>query len=362
MSTHLSLAPLYATTHDMQLFVNREKETKRILDSIEDKLNILVVGDFGSGKTTLLNRIKYLLQNDKNQMIISVSLPIQTKSPYELIAVLLRELTKKARELPGQRVRVLVDRLVGSSSESHTRDLEYLAQGSSASIELGYEVLDQFIETISIIKKANKQILFLIDETDKIPNVMYQVLSSLREPLWQTKSVFVFAGSLAEKDLYLRPPVEAFLDTIVNLEPFDYENTVQLVKSRLNRETISREVLKNIFDESNGNPSRILSLLKKVYYSSGYAEPSKKEGISQRKYQGIVRTAQIEADLDIVSREIIRYIEKTGAVSASDSQFQAYLRLKRPSLTQKLKQLKEKGLLRSTYDRKTRKILYNLMD
>ena len=148
----------------------------------------MILGEYGSGKTTLLNKIQYLFRSRKEFVLIPVDLPLQTKTPLDFIVILISAISGKLDDLSKSKAGTIMSRLLGNSSTRNSASKpDFVKDSSSVLIQREYEALNAFVDLVSEFQKSARKPVFLVDETDKLPELFRDVLVSLRETFWRAE-------------------------------------------------------------------------------------------------------------------------------------------------------------------------------
>jgi len=236
-----SLRPLFPTKYDQTFFVNREKEMTSIKSSIRSNLNLLLLGNRGSGKTSLLNHTYYNLKNDTKIILMLVNILPKGISGTESFL----------NELASSCAKEVKNRDPGLYSRYQNGFLR--ATG-----------LEGFEEMMSILIKENKQPVFLIDGFDHNSKLCYDIISSLREIFWETKSTFIITGDIQQKNVYLKPPVDAFFDKVLEIGKFSSKDVRELFEHRIGQNEITEKVFSALSEYGGDRIADIILVMLKI--------------------------------------------------------------------------------------------------
>lgn len=339
-----SLRPLFATKYDQSFFVNREKELSSIQSSIRSKLNLLLLGKRGSGKTSLLNHAYYDLKKDKKIIVILVNiLPKGIHGTETFLDVLVRSCAKEI-----------------SGNEMHSELYhKYITTFQTLSGLVGFETI------MAILNRENKQAVFIIDGFDHNSELCYNIVSALREIFWETKSAFIVTGDLLQKNVYLKPPVDAFFDKVVEIEKLSTKDVKKLFEHRIGKNEITEKVFSALAKYGADSIADIILMMR---------ENIEKDN---QKFDSILKTSnsftmgatiippskQFDKNLQKISpmrKEVLKYLRVNGPTSASDKKFQEYTGVSRSRLAQMLVRLMHMGFLTKSQDSQKRRALFGL--
>jgi len=362
----LSYSPLLSTKRDQEFFTNRDEEIQQALQAVEAGFNVLVIGERGLGKTTVLTRLEYLLKGSRyeKKLVVPANLNFEIASPSDFILLLLSAAQKTISNDPRTRLVQTIRRAAESVSLSVFGAGVSLKPPEEISVSLRYRFLDEFLTLCSKIRAKGMQFIFLIDDTDKSPEVTYDVLSSLRDTLWRTEAVYVLTCNAMHRSVVLRPPVDSFFESVIQLHSLDYEETVDLIRKRLGKDIFPRETYAMIHSSSKGNPREIVRVCRMAIEKAIEEkwEPQRLEEGVRHLIMGLEHTRQsYDKTLSLAEKELVRYIETHGPCSSSDKNLQALLGVKRTRLVQIFKKLERIGILKATTTAGSRRKLYGIV-
>jgi len=340
------------------------REVAQILQAIKAGFNVLVVGQRGSGKTSLLNHVEYRLKDDPKEFVVPVFALSEIKTAADFIWLLARMIHNRSNQLPISKIKRTVLRsleiLVGGGILPEVIDLARQPSGEMTHIDQ-YRVLDEFVNICTEIKHRGIQPVFLIDEADKMPDLIHGILSSLRDTLWRTGAVYVLTCDEMTKPLMLRPPVDSFFERIVELHPLSYDEMVDFIRKRLKADLFPHEVYKMIHLASNGIPRNIVRTSRMI--AEKHADEHWSPSDFVEKASSILKHDRAMSRSEFLSRSerlVMQYVQDSGPSSASDKNLQTFLAVKRARLVQILTKLERLGFLKSTQVPGTRRKLYSL--
>jgi energy-coupling factor transporter ATP-binding protein EcfA2 len=180
----LQARPLYDTEADARYFVE-PRGWQRLLNAVEHRFNVAVIGPRGGGKTTALRQLQRRLRSDG--VPVAFVDGTQARDVAELVDAIERELAGRPAALrepptagpPGGESLRLVERLRALASPPPAVVLVDCAHSASAANGL---------------------------------------FGRLRDELWQLEHRWVVAVEDSERSILLAPPADAFFDQVVALE------------------------------------------------------------------------------------------------------------------------------------------------
>lgn len=342
-----SLRPLFPTKYDQSFFVNREKELSSIKSSMRSNLNLLLLGNRGSGKTSLLNHAYHNLRNDKKFILILVNILPKGISDTESF---LNELASSC------------------AKEARNTDRDFYEKYRNAFARaIG---LEGFETIMSILLRENKQPVFLIDGFDHNSKLCYDIFSSLREIFWETKSTFIITGDVQQKNVYLKPPVDAFFDKVLEIGKLSSKDIKELFEHRIGKNEISEKVFSALAEHNSDSVTDLILIIRENIEKDN----SKFDTILQTHNSFTFGASIISPDqsnfqqsdenfkISPMRKEVLRYLRMNGPTSASDEKFQEDMGVSRSRLAQMLLRLTSRGLLIKSQDSKKRRALFGLTE
>jgi hypothetical protein len=297
----LSARPLLANASDQALFVGRGVETERTERALRQGWNVLLTGERGVGRTTFLNHLARRSADEEVPYWMLIASGAGVQEPLELIRLLLRWLA------PAQ----------GLADESTVRD--------------GLNVLQRAYESTNTFE--GKRLILVVDDiTSEAGN---QLFGALRDDMWTTNIQWIVSAASSDAPELLRAPADAFFETKVDLHPLDFAGAVELVRRRV--DTIPRERLRQIADLADGNPRRLLELVRDS------ESPDEKGFDSAAASYRHWRIAVMS--LDSTMKNLYDEVDRLGGASASDPELLSRVPLSRSKLVGRLAELAAAGLL-----------------
>ena len=174
------------------------------------------------------------------------------------------------------------------------------------------------------------------------PEIVHALFGRLRDEIWQLPIVWLVAGSEGDRQVYLRPPADAFFARVVTLEPLPSKEAFALVRARVPRAKASDALLRAIVTASSGMPRDLVSLAADAVV--GGAKP---EDVARSRAK---RDAAV-ATLGEPARRVVSELEANGPASASDEAFLARLGFGRSRAAQVLGELERLGIVEASTER-----------
>lgn len=219
--------PLYDNPADHKYYVP-PPEWEAVCRAVDRGNNTLICGARGSGKTTLLRQLQLALR-DRDEPVVFID-AAAIAEPLEL-AVRIRDALKgrldqglsgaRGREVfgdpdppPGGVSRFLYDTLIG---------------------------LGQDIEPAIV----------LLDATASA-RALYGVFGRMRDTIWQLPHHWLVAIDDSDYATVLKPPADAFFDTVIALAPRPNDDLLQILHRRTDE--LPDELLSQIAQDARGNP------------------------------------------------------------------------------------------------------------
>ena len=331
----LSARPRLTSALDAELFVDRERELDAMERSARARLNALVAGERGVGKTSLLHQLERRLENDAELMPVFVEGTRRAERPEELLSLLAYLLDADQARLShlGEIMQPVGRRTPRTSTESLLGALRTVREA---------------------LAQADRRPLLILDELPS-GDVAHVLFGQLRDELWSLPATWVVASEAGEQAGYLRPPANAFFETVITVEPLPEPEALELLRRRTAAAGVPASALRAIVAAADGNPRRLISLAREALL----------EGRSVEEAAG-ARAARREraAELGEAAGRLVAYLEAHGAASASDESMLSELGWSRSRATQVLRELEYAGLVQPASERREsgRRKVYALAD
>ncbi|MDQ3935975.1 MAG: ATP-binding protein [Actinomycetota bacterium] len=320
----LSGRPILATRLDRELFVDFARQQDRLLASVSRRLNCLIVGTRRSGKTSLLNVLARELEARFDVVRIDGRLPGDVRSFLSLLVYAL------ARDRPTARARTALDPAALAWPFP-----DHPARGETE-------------ENLALLEGARRSIadrdlgaVILVDELR--PDLGHQLFGRMRDEIWSLGATWIVATDADSKATLLRPPADAFFDTVVEVPSLDREESIELLRRRLRDEQVDDESLGRLADLAGGIPGRLVELARETVI----------EGVNPA--DAASRRAQLHGRAVRISdaaRRLVEDLMAHGPASASDEALLARLNWSRGRATQVFKLLEDENIVRASTDRR----------
>lgn len=318
----LSGRPLRASALDTGLFVDREHELAILERSAKVRLNTLLVGRRGAGKTSLLHHLEHRLAEDDALEPVFVEGGRRAEQPEELLSLV-------AYRLDPERARL-------SALAESGQAVRHRRPGTAT------ERLLSILRTIhgAIVERARRPVL-IVDELP-VGDVPYVLFGQLRDELWSIPATWIVATEVGDQAGFVRPPANAFFETVVTLTPLTHGATIELLRRRTADVAAPESLLADVAAAGCGNPRRVISLARDALVG----------GHSVDELAGARAVARERAsELGEAAARLYGYLEANGAASASDERMLKDLGWTRSRATQVLRRLQEAGLVEVTAER-----------
>lgn len=294
----LTKRPLLDTVADQRLFV-KDASRERAIKSSFQLSNTLIVGEAGSGKTSLLYNIRANAGETSAPDVILIDARVAGDG-RDLIDVLLKE---------------AADDGWVEAAETPNRDDPFA-----------------LVSQIRRLRGAPDGSMILLDDPD--PEQAATLFGRLRDELWQLPVWFTAAVNPSTYTSVLsQPPANAFFDTVIELEPFEPDAAVEMLRRRKHRGELA---------EAIATPTHALQ--PRAVLLSAEAGPGGRYDV-ELQHDLLTRAEQVAGR---AGAALVVEIWNRGAVSASDAELQRSLGVSRARLTQLLTLLANDGTLVST--------------
>ena len=319
----LSQRALGTSDADHHLFVDRNRELKRVDRALKLGLNVYVHGPPGIGRTSFLRQIQR-------------GRPEARYARLHGFDTLTERLEEVERGLTGQRRSTRVD------PNSWAVTIEKLSDTRYKSAEDPYEHLQAAATKLP----DNPPPVMLVDDLDK--KGIVGMFGRLRDQAWELPIQWVVSGTSVSLD----PPADTFFDVVVVLERFDSEELQDLLRRRTETGSpVQRDTLKVMSEStleaiSPCTPRRALSVLRDLYLSDDLEyEASRLE--EMQKVRSLLKPTAIK---------VLDALGERGPTYAGDEQLLAEVGVTRSRVVQILAELEAQGMV--TAERSGRRKLY----
>jgi energy-coupling factor transporter ATP-binding protein EcfA2 len=315
--------PLYDTDADRKYFVP-PAEWDRLMRAIERDNNVLLAGPRGSGKTTLLRQVQLAMRrNDDATAFVDA-----TAVPNALELAVRTKEALRGRPAAGEIVRTGVD----AALATFAGDPSPPPAGASRAL---------FSELESIGEAPESTILV---DASGASDAVYGLFGRMRDTLWQMPHSWVVAVDEDETRAVLKPPAEAFFDTVLRLAPLPTNALIDLLHRRDLPEELDDRSLWEIAANAHGNARTALRAANAAVVSG--RDP--RETMTERS-----RLLEAAANLGRPHGLLMAELLDLGQGSPSDEVLLDRLGLTRGRVTALLRELLEAGLVEAGPDRPT---------
>lgn len=294
----LSGRPLLDTRADAGLFVDPFKHLDRLSRAIGDGLNVLVTGWRGSGKTSLLRQ--FLLHRRASGPAALLVSAGTASSPSDVLTLVLRALAT---------------------------DTAPASRAGEPSV----------VDLLDALATDTSPAAVLLDNLP--PRLAHALFGQLRDELWRLPLVWVVTCADTDEVAFLRPPADAFFDTVVRLPPLDPPAMRDLLRRRASADELDDEALSSVVELSDGNPRSALVLARRL--TSGESSPELVRADEARRREAVTKLGR-------PAQMLLTELEASGAASASDETMLSRLGWTRARAAQVLEQLASAGLVEAT--------------
>jgi predicted transcriptional regulator len=168
----------------------------------------------------------------------------------------------------------------------------------------------------------------------------YEIFGRMRDALWQFEHRWVVAVDEDERATVLKPPADAFFDTIVALDDFSIEGLIQLIEKR--DDTLSSRERMRIAAGAHGNPRAALRAINRALVHG--LEPDEQWA---ERADALERASNLGRPHAMLMAELL----DLGQASPSDEVLQHRLGLSRARITKLLRDLLDQGLVETGVER-----------
>jgi hypothetical protein len=171
------------------------------------------------------------------------------------------------------------------------------------------------------------------------PTLAHGVFGQLRDDLWQLPVAWVVACADSDEPAFLRPPADAFFDTVLRVPPLEPEAVRDLLRRRASIEELDEDVLSSVAELAGGNPRAALDVTRQLT-SPGASAACLQARLGHR--------AHALAALGRPAEMLYAELQVSGGASASDQALLSRLGWTRARAAQVLDQLASAGLVEAT--------------
>lgn len=302
--------PLYDNAADRPLF-QIPAEWDPVVRALERRLNVMVIGGRGIGKTTLLRQLQATLR-DRDEHVVFVD---ATAAADAL------ELTRRIRDALRGRPTPFQERMAGLA-ETMALDPNPSAAGASRILQATVDQINQVEPHVMLVDASGSA------------EAIYGLFGRLRDAVWQGEHTWLVAIDKHEQATALKPPADAFFDTVITLKPFSTQDLTELLARR--GTDIAGGVLGGVAAGAEGNPRAAIRALNDALVHG--RDPS-----DQLVARGelLDRASELGRPHGMLMAELL----DRGSASPSDEELQHALGIGRARLTQLFRDMHERGLV-----------------
>ena len=322
----LSQRPLSSSNADHQLFVDRSDELARAGRSLSLGLNLYVSGSPGSGRTSFLHQIQRG-HTDARLVRLKDFEPLEDK------------LVEIERAVHGRGV------LYRSYTESVIPKFEFPVR--TKRVRVAGDPLVNLRKATNELGADRPRFLLLVDGLDG--DGRRQLFGRLRDELWELPIQWVVSGT----DSSLEPPVDAFFESLIELEHLEQDALREMLHRRALSGTAEEQAVMRDIAESVSStvapctPRWALSVARDIFLSDDAM------GASHR----LEEMQQARSHLAESAARVLDGLMVHGPTHAGDEQLLAEVGVTRSRVVQVLAELETVGLV--TAQRVGRRKLYS---
>jgi hypothetical protein len=323
-----------ATTRDERLFVDRTKELAEVEKAVNAKLNVLMLSPRGGGKTSFLHHLaRRLERRGWHAAFVEGGL---ASTPTELLS-LIRARLSPAIQVPGIGQQLGAAAIGAVSVLGQSFSVARRIEGSAGDSQL---LLETITAIANDLKGDERPHVVLLDEVST-PELVHTVFGRLRDEIWQLPVVWVVAGDVGDRNVYLRPPADAFFTRIIMMDAMDAATAFKLLRRRIPRTRATDGLLKAIIEQSTLSPRDLLRLASDVVVGGARLEQLAR---SRAKREELLET------LGEPAQRVVAQLEANGPASASDDAFLNRLGFGRSRAAQIFGELERLGIVEASTD------------
>lgn len=309
--------PLYDNPTDHKYYVP-PSEWEAVRRTVDRGNNTLLHGPRGSGKTTLSRQLQLALRG-REEPVAFVDAAAVTE-PLEL-ATRIRDALKGR---PG----ILEQGLTSARAKEVFGDPNPPPGGASRSL----------YDTLLDLQDVEPTIV-LLDATASAQG-LYGVFGRMRDTIWQLPHRWLVTIDDSDYATVLKPPADAFFDTVIALAPRSADDLLQILRRRTGE--LPDELLSQIADDARGNPRAAIRAANDAIVHGD--DPA---GDLAARGRLLDAAAQLGRPQGMLMAELL----DLGQASPSDQVLLERLGLKRARVNTLLQQLQDAGLVDAAVER-----------
>lgn len=307
--------PLYDNDADARYFVV-PPAWDALMRAIDRRLNVLITGKRGVGKTTLLRQAQLALRRDDEPVVFVDATAVDDAADF---AARLRD---ALRGRPSPVAAGIASLRVAAGDPSPPPG------GTSRAV----------YDDLAALEEAQPSIV-LVDASGSAA-AAYEIFGRMRDTLWQFEHRWVVAVDEEERVTVLKPPADAFFDTIITLDDLSTERLIQFIEKR--DDTLSPRERMRIAAAASGNPRTALRALNRAIVHG--LEPEEQWA---ERADALDRASHLGRPHAMLMAELL----DLGQASPSDEALQNRLGLSRARITTLLRDLLDEGLVEAGVER-----------
>lgn len=310
--------PLYDNPSDLKYFVT-PPEWDPIVRALEHGNNALIYGARGAGKTTFLRQLQLAFRNNGEQVVFVDAAAVT--DPYELVLRIRDALKGRPGALRGGVPAAALEQVLGDPSPP--------PGGAS---RLLYDTL------LSLGQDVEPTVVLL--DASAAASAVYGIFGRMRDTVWQLPHRWLLAIDDGDRASALKPPADAFFDTVSALEPFSTERLLAVLHKRTDE--LPPALVSEIAADARGNPRAAIRAANDALVHG--TDPSDELSACARLLD---TAAQLGRPQGMLMAELL----DLGQASPSDEVLLSRLGLTRARVSTLLQQLHEAGLVESSAER-----------